>query len=523
MNKYSTLLLAGAVALSFASCQKDNTSGVVNPDSAVGTFASIRAAESEAGLKAVTDGQNDVEGVGAESKVKDGLFYSADGSTIAGYLTTGLRFDPVQGAAERYWETPVFKYKGTTGTVNSALILNAPSTVALAAATEFQISDLASLTSDNGFTMTSTSAKQIEIKPDIAEAQVTAGTNQFDYVVERVASKVQVTKSTQFNNGLQGELTDFRYSVAGSAKKVFAFADKAGSRTLSNTDPAKGYENFESAIEGVAVSTYGAGEQFDVRRDLTLVSDEAAQNVVAKGAGNDWATLRSITLKDAGAATYTSASSTEGIYFLENSLPASFVPSKDNPYRYGDITYVKIYAKYVPAQGEVLKMNADGNGLVAATQEEVAQEHAETADGLTATYEAGSFFRGTKTKKLYLDLKAARFDGNEKSELYKGGKMVWMTPANRQVAADDKNTTVYAETRRNNIYSLSVDAILSFGNNGDPIDPTDPNIPTPTPEENPDEPTDPQNPPVDDHATAIQVRAAILNWNLVHRGVSFGN
>lgn len=517
MNKYSTLLLAGAVALSFAACQKDSTSGVVTPDSTVGTFASIKA--SEAGLKAVTDGQADAEGVGAESLVKDGLFYSADGATVSGYLTTGLTFDPVQTAAERYWQTPVFKYSGATGTVNSALILNAPSTIALAAATEFQITDLASLTADTGFTMTSPSQEEITIEANVAESEVTKGKNQFDYVVERVASKVQVTKGAGFREGLQGELSDFRYSVAGSAKKVYAFADKAGSRTLSTADPATGYEGFESAIEGLAVSTYKEGEQFDVRRDLTLVSDEAAQNVVAKGAGDDWATLRSITLKDAGAATYNTVSSTEGIYFLENSLPASFVPSKDNPYRYGDITYVKVYAKYVPAEGEVLKMNEDGTGLVPATQEEVAQQRTESADGLNATYPAGSFFRGQQTKKLYLDLKAARFDKNTKSELYKEGKMVWMTPANRQFAADDQSTTVYAETRRNNIYSLSVDAILNFGNNSDPIDPKDPNVPAPTPEENPDEPQDPQNPTVDEHTTSIQVRAAILKWNLVHRGL----
>lgn len=518
MNKYSTLLLAGAVALSFAACQKDNTSGVVTPDSTVGTFASIKA--SEAGLKAVTDGQADANGVGAESLVKDGLFYSADGATVSGFLTTGLVFEPVQAAAEKYWQTPVFKYSGATGTVNSALILNAPSTIALAAATEFQISDLASLTADTGFTMTSPSKKEITIEANVAETEVKKGKNQFDYVVERVASKVQVTKGAGFKESLQGELSDFRYSVAGSAKKVYAFADKAGSRTLSTADPAKGYEGFESAIEGLAVSTYKEGQQFDVRRDLTLVSDEAAKNVVAKGAGGDWATLRSITLKDTGAATYNTASSKEGIYFLENSLPASFVPSKDNSYRYGDITYVKVYAKYVPAQGEVLKMNEDGTALVAATQEEVAKERTESADGLEkTTYPAGSFFRGQQTNKLYLDLKAARFDKNTKSELYKEGKMVWMTPANRQFADNDKTTTVYAETRRNNIYSLSVDAILNFGNNFDPIDPKDPNIPAPTPEENPDEPQEPQNPPVDEHTTSLQVRAAILKWNLVHRGV----
>lgn len=509
MNKYSTLLLAGAVALSFASCQKDNTSGVVNPDSVVGTFASIRAAESEAGLKAVTDGQKDVEGVGAESKVASGVFFAEDPLSVSGYTAADLQFAQSEGA-EKYWQTPVFKYSGNTGTVNSALVLNYNATTA-GAEEKVGIENLAALTDDKGFAMTSTSATEIEIKPNVAEADVKAGNNQFDYTVERVVSKVQVVKSATFKEEFKGELSGLRYSVAGSAKEAYLFRDKAGSRTLKADGTA--YEGFESAIENVALSTFGPDQQFLTRRDLTKVSDEAAKNVVAKGADDKWAALRSLPL-EAGAE-YQSKSAEKGIYFLENSLNRD----AKEVYKYADITYVKVYAKYVPAADEVLKL--EGGKLVAATQEEVAQERHETADGLTdKTYTAGSFFRGVQTKKLYLDLAAARADGNTESELYKDGMMVWKTPANRQLS-DDKSETVYAETRRNNIYSLSVDAILNFGANYDPIDPDDPNVPKPTPEENPDEPQDkPQDEPVDDNSTAIQVRAAILNWNLVHRGLN---
>lgn len=49
-------------------------------------------------------------------------------------------------------------------------------------------------------------------------------------------------------------------------------------------------------------------------------------------------------------------------------------------------------------------------------------------------------------------------------------------------------TTIYADTRRNNIYVLKVTAFEKVGMNYDPNDEEDPNIPKPN---NPDEPTTP--------------------------------
>lgn len=513
MNKYSTLLLAGAVALSFAACQKDNTSGVVNPDSATGTFASIKA--SEAGLRAVTDSQNDAEGVGGESLIVNGTFYAEAPSTVTGATVTGLTFNPVVEGVETYWQTPVFKYTGKTGDgINSALALNGLTPIpALAAETEVQIADLSKLAAETGFTMTSKSATAINIKPDIAETDVKAGTNQFDYVVERVVSKVQVAQSESFKEDLKGTVKDLRYAVAGSAKKAYYFTDHAGNRTLDTTTPATGYgAAYKSAIDAVPASTFN-GEELTGLRDLQKVSDVS---LVAVGADDQWAKLNSIPLSEGDGAVAHKASSTEGIFFLENSM-AGFAPAADKSFKYADITYVKVYGTYVPGENEVWKLD-DSNPKnppvpAYATAEEVAAERTEEVDGQVYTWKAGSFFKGDQTGKLYLTLSAAREDGNTKSQLYEGGKMVWLTPANKQV---DNGVTVYPFTRRNNIYSLSIEAIKNFGDNFDPIDPTDPNVPKPN---NPDEPETTPDTPVDSHDTSIQVRAAILNWNIVSRGL----
>lgn len=516
MNKYSTLLLAGAVALSFAACQKNNTSSVENPSNVAGTYAFIKAVETP--LLAVNASQNDVAGVGGESKIANGTFYATAPSQVTGTTITGLTFTPVAAGVETYWQTAVFKYTGTTGdNISSALTLNGLTSVAtLDANTTVEITDLSKLAAATGFTMTSTSQNSINIKPDIAETDVKAGSNQFDYTVERVVSKVQVTKRNDFKTGLAGTISDLRYAVAGSAKKVYYFKDHAGSRTLNTTTPATGYgTTYKSAIDAVPASTY-SGDAFDVQRDLQKVSDKS---LFAVGADEKWATLNSISLQQSKAnGTTPESSSTEGIFFLENSMDG-FVPSATNSFKYADITYVKVYGTYVPGENEVFKLSEDPKNpaeLVPATAEEVAAERTETVDNQEYTWKAGSFFKGDQTGKLYLTLAAARHDGNTTSQLYEGGKMVWLTPANKQV--DDKGVTVYPFTRRNNIYSLSIEAIKNFGDNFDPIDPDDPNVPKP--KDNPDEPVTPPNVPVDSHDTSIQVRAAILNWNLVSRGVT---
>lgn len=515
MNKYSTLLLAGAVALSFASCQKDNTSGVVNPDSAVGTFASIKA--SEAGLRAVTDDQQDAAGVGGESLIANGTFYAKAPSTVTGATVTGLTFTPAVQGVETYWQTAVFKYTGETGDgINSALALNGLTpTPELAADTKVKIADLSKLAAETGFTMTSKSATAINIKPDIAQTDVKAGTNQFDYTVERVVSKVQVAQSQTFKEDLAGTIKDLRYAVAGSAKEAYYFLDNAGNRTLDANTPKNGYgATYKSAIDGLAASTFN-GEELTGLRDLQKVSDKS---LVAVGdQDGKWATLNSLPLTESDAAVANKESSTEGIFFLENSM-AGFAPAADKSFKYADITYVKVYGTYVPGENEVLKLDTSNPKnpahLTNATAEEVAAERTETVNDQEYTWKAGSFFKGDQTGKLYLTLAAARHDGNKTSQLYEGGKMVWLTPANKQV---DNGVTVYPFTRRNNIYSLSIETIKNFGDNFDPIDPTDPNVPKP---ENPDEPVTPPDTPVDTHDTSIQVRAAILNWNLVSRGVN---
>lgn len=357
--------------------------------------------------------------------------------------------------------------------------------------------------------MSSVTTQRLNIKPGVAEGEVAPNNNEFSFDVERITAKVQASKVATIGQGeLKGTFSDLRYAVAGSAKTSYIFADHAGERDMKVD--AK-YDNFESAIHNLAGTTFETDAKgvktVKVARDLQKVSDTSL-TTLAKDA--KWTNYNSLELKED--ADYTTKSNAQGIYFLENSFDK--VPTAPRQLLYNDIVYVKVYATYAPADDEVLKLDADGKTLVGATAEEVAAN------------ENGTFFRGnSKEDRLYLTVDAAKADGNSKAYRYNKGRMYWRVPANKQNLG--KDFTTYADTRRNNIYSLQVTDILELGGNYDPIDKKDPNIPAPGEEDgdgnktpdNPDEPTPDPEDPVDESENYIKVNVQVMQYNLVHRGL----
>lgn len=528
------LLLAGALTVGFAACNNDDV-----PNEKAGVTA-VQFRVSEVKTRALTDGQTDADGVGAESLVKDGLFLTL-GSNQEVTGQTPIALTPGSGVNEKIWTSKVVKYTGATGPQRATLILNAPASASnqiTDADQTIAIAKLSELTAATGFTMTGTtnndSENKIDIKKGVSETQAPTQ-NLFEFSVERVISKVQFAMKDA-NVPLGTDLTaagltpdmmkDYRYAVAGSANKIYLFRNHAGSRTLASDK----YEGFKSAIHGNGSASV-AGTVLNARPEIQKVSDLTL--VAPLATDPNWGTLNSLPITaSAGDTNYKGQSQgNAGIFFLENSVSDTEITGKGQ-LKYNDITYVKVYAKLAPTKvkkytsgtwTDVAPTAADNTYEVSVSNEyhdtHPSLPYSGAADSwkLSITDKAGTFYRGANGE-LYYDLLSARKAGNPTSMKFVGGKMVWMTPANNQIAGSgDDAYTKYADTRRNNIYSLLLTRIDGLGKNYDPIDPTDPNIEKPG--DNPDEPEVDPIIPVDPTETHIQVKAKILKWNLVHRGV----
>lgn len=568
MRKVTTLVAAAAVVLAFTACNKTNN---VTPEFAEGTtYAKLTVTENATRLNEGQANADGVGGVGGESLVKTGVLFTRsakiDLASLSPFTLNQAQAD-VENGGKSAWVTDAFKYDGIVGQdLQTGVVLNATGITPALAAGNFQenftvgIDQLGTLASKDGFTMSSKTTVKNTIKEGVAKADVDKegnGENRLDFTVERVASKVQVSKAATVNkegSGLSGEFSNQRYSVAGSAKKVYLFGDKAGTRTLDTTDGV--YKNFTSAIHDVDPTTF-EGNKIKKARDLQKVSDgikngtEDLKNVVAPNAdGNDsWDSYHSLVLGEDQ--DYKTTSNAKGIYFLENSLNKTI--NGKGQLMYNDIVYVKVYATYTPAANEVIKSGTASTKYEPATAEDFskAQEYVvpvtkefydahssddkykdilksettgeegsqKTTYTLSIKDEAGTFYLGTETNKLYLTSKAALDDGNTTCKMYKKGRMYWRVPANSQLG---EGFVKYADTRRNNIYSLQVTDILGIGGNYDPIDPDDPNIEKPDPKDNPNEPEPDEKEEVNPKENSIKVQVAILQWNLVHRGIKLG-
>lgn len=549
--KLKRIAIASMAVLALAACNKKQD---VNPEGPKnGTYAQITFKES---LRAdPSEGQNNAPGTEGETKVARAIFLTEDASNTDAMSTEVSPFTPGAGEEEKSYQSDAFLYAGATGpNVKTALVVNGFPLSGADLRADYPIAlkkgdtTMAKYTKASEFIMSTPSNIEQDIKADVAKDAVADGNNRFTYTVERVAAKLQVTQPTggftvnemsaANDNTIKyvGDFSDVRYALAGGAMKSYLFADKAGKRELSQanaSEPFK-YEGFKSIIDG-NVGTTGTGANITWRKDIQKVSDLVLHT---HSADTKFATLNSLPLnKQASADDLKKSLDADGIFFFENSLSGAIMMH--------DIAHAKIYANFTPKTGmTVYKVNAAKDGVeaggdltversdeVAVTKEWVAGLKAEKKTELTQagtltgndtdgwklkmTIAKGSFFVGKTTGKVYETLSAARLDGNKKSQLYKGGRMFWEVPANKQMVENK----VYADTRRNNIYSLEVKSISGLGDNWDNSDPDDPNIPKPNPEDNPDEPDKPTPTPIIPKYNHIQVAVKILQWNLVHRGL----
>ncbi|MGI6074485.1 MAG: Mfa1 family fimbria major subunit [Fermentimonas sp.] len=380
----------------------------------------------------------------------------------------------------------------------------------------------------------------VTILPNISENQVKyQGDNTFSLDVERVLSKVQVRRASKVT--LSGDVATekgkldverLEYALAGSAKEAYLFRDFTG---LENKIVDNEYPFYESKIHSKKVAPEWKGT--DEHPFLQRVSDK-----MEGGAGKNFE-AKSVDVKDA------TKSTTNGIYFLENSTNQNI--SGRNQLEYNRIAYVKIYGTFVPKEVQyyVYDKEKDEEFLTVGTLDEahknaydwfyVDQDYSEKegcgrdeddpadiwytydSDGhkLYVNDPVGTFYYGEESGVLYGDLYSALRAGNTNLRRYVGGKMVWLAPVNAQIVGEGNDAYVKnADTRRNNIYDLTISSINGFGLPYDPVDPYDPNIPK---KDNPFDDTPDSHIKVDPLTQLVRIHASILKWNIQELNYDF--
>lgn len=402
---------------------------------------------------------------------------------------------------------------------------------------------------EDGFIQTSKSFDgSATIEPGVTDPSPTNG-NFITSEVERIVAKVQVSQKDGLSLTLPniGALSPLTYSMAGSAKETYLFRDHAGSRTLVNeTTESAIYKDFKSVIDGETVPLDWdpkAGHPF-----LQRVSDKEGTDYVLDGYYRNPKAVTNAT---------TAATSIKGgFYFYENSMYGGTkkVADKKGEIKYNRIAYAKVYTKLTPTNAYT---QGSGGAKVVASADEFTKEQSYIVDiskelydklrndpayrdhvssgvefipgesggrmvyMLNVTDKPGTFYEGVDDGLLYLRMRDALMLGkNTAVRKYDEGRMVYMLPLNRQLDPT-KGFVNYCDTRRNNIYDLTVTGISGIGKNYDPVDPDDPNVPKP--EDNPFEPpTDPQI-PVEPADYLMRITAKVIKWNLVEKHYALWN
>lgn len=402
---------------------------------------------------------------------------------------------------------------------------------------------------EKGFIQTSKSSDgSATIEPGVTDPSPTNG-NFITSEVERIVAKVQVSQKDGLSLTLPniGTLSPLTYSMAGSAKETYLFRDHAGSRTLVNeTAESAIYTDFKSVIDDKTVPLDWdpkAGHPF-----LQRVSDKEGADYVL---GGYYRNPKAVTK-----ATASATSIKGGFYFYENSMFGGDkkVASKKGEIKYNRIAYAKVYTKLTPTNAYT---QGNGGERVVASAEEFTKEQSYIVDiskelydklrndpayrdhvsssvehisgesggrmvyMLNVTDKPGTFYEGVDDGLLYLRMRDALMLGkNTAVRKYDEGRMVYLVPMNRQLDPT-KGFVNYCDTRRNNIYDLTVTGISGIGKNYDPVDPDDPNVPKP--EDNPFEPpTDPQI-PVEPADYLMRITAKVIKWNLVEKHYALWN
>ena len=513
MRKVTTTVAAALVAFSFAACNKTNNEAA--PEVAQGnTYASLTIAAGNQ-LRAETDNVGRAE----EGAVKSISLISNEPTQEFSALGTDFK------QVGDYYKTNAFKTKA--GSRAFALVLNKggitlPGVVNAAAEFVSADTETAATYADDtkGFVMTSKVATFV-VQPKISEEDVNAlnapdeNKNGFQLNAERVVAQGIVTTPLNTSEAITttdnlGDLTGLKYGGAMGAKKTYVFGNYAGERKMG---AANKYANFKSLVDGVVTTaTYDDDATTDkANREKFQFAELTDRALVAK------------------VADYSTPFAKAGYYFFENSVANPADAANLGAHRNA---YAKVYGVYTPKEVMTIKNVFKAQKGTNKYFDPATAEPKDQADGgqegvvvqtlvKAESFDAGtSFFLGETDGVFYASAEAAKLSvtaPGQKSYMYENGKCVYRMPWNQVKSG---KTTIYADTRRNNIYVVNVTAFEKVGMNYDPNDTEDPNIPKPN---NPDEPTTPPDggdPSWDEAETFAAFFTQILPWNVVDRDVT---
>lgn len=516
MRKVTTTVAAALVAFSFAACNKTNN---VTPEQG-DSYASVRVNVKNS-LKAINDGEQvDNKGTEAESKVSSMALVGAGATWAEADITAAG--DVYKGKAK-----PVSVVgPQTLGLVlnNNALTSSVEATAQYGTSAD-AVANLAALSTDNKFVMTSKVMSQI-IKPNIKEADAEAQ-NMLDFgKVERVVAKGIVQKSAAFDETSKDgtvPMEGVKYAAVNGATTTYVYANQAGDRKIGVEDPNQ-YDGFKSFIDGIAPT----------KEDAAAMT----AGLIRRGQlGADLGGYASKAVADPTVDDYTDANPgvKEGVYFLENSGEANAANKAEGFYRFA---YAKIYATFVPTTvyevdeaadpefvakagtGKKYKKNAENKWEESADAD--AQEGQLVFKLKEATYTKGTtFYMGEKDGRFYLTRNAAAqstVEGalGQKAFTYTNGRAGYRALWNRQSPDGNEKLVNNASARRNNIYVLNIKKFQKIGMPWDPSDPNDPDLPKP---EDPEEPNYPDNPNIEDQDSYVAVQCQMVPWNVIGREV----
>lgn len=525
-------------------CRQDSVRGVEDPDQAVrSTVLGLRATSvlPPEGVRAVTEKQTDV--APAQDTGEGKITYIQVSLPQLSFLqkstpTTGSN----DGEYTARFQIPILQ----SVTTPYAVLIGSQD---LGLATTDFVPDktvgsdrFLDLIHAEGFIQTTRSSEgSTTIEPGISNPSPQNG-NFVSVEVERVVGKLQIAQKDGLTLTLPsiGTFSPLTYSMAGSAKETYLFRDHAGTRTLDESGAKTIYKDFKSIIDDKTVPTDWdpkAGHPF-----LRRVSDKEGADYVL---GGYYRNPKAVTT-----ATATATSINGGFYFYENSMyGGTKVATKKGEIKYNRIAYAKVYTKLTPSNAYTTKYASGRYEKVLAEPEQFTKKQdynveiskelydklfkdpaykdrlsqvfifspggsGHIAYLLEVTDKAGTFYEGVEDGLLYLRLRDAVLMGNKSVRKYDEGRMVYLLPLNRQLDAT-KGFVNYCDTRRNNIYDITIDGIDAIGHNYDPVDPDDPNVPKP--EDNPFEPpTDPQI-PVEEADYLMRITAKVIKWNLVEK------
>ncbi len=559
MKKISTFLLAGAAVFGLAACNNEKGLNPEEGTTAGNTSARVTVSLATPTLKAAQP-QVDEAGREKENTITSMHlvgFVSKDWNTlVTSESTNDGEFWKTAGGA--YTVAP---FEATAGTGSMAMALNKGDvTVTAVPLSTFgtkgtAIEDIAKLSTDDKFVMTSSANKQTVIagiKKEDAETGTDETKNVFKFNLERVVAQAFVSKK----DGLDGNVKDgtgavdldgLTYSVMNGASSTYVLTNQAGDRTMQEDGS---YKNFKSFIHTKTVADAKAADQNFLIRIGALGKDK----------NEDLGGYQAIAVSKKPYQTNGSETN-RGIYFLENSSDADYTVEANRIDGYTRLATAKVYGTFAPKVVYGIKPGAEPKftavagshiwykkttkketvgstvkttitytdrtisetkptGTLESNQEWVEGRVKYDASNIVklATFESGkTFYVGSTDDVIYDSIEAALSAGNEKVKTYLNGRCGYYGLLNRTVVPGVK----YADTRRNNIYALAIASFSSRGFNWDPNDPNDPNLPKPDPKDPDQDPTpDHHDNDIEPQKGFMRCEATVLPWNLVTREVN---